>query len=200
MSNATDSRGEARQRNRNRWMLVGIAGLFLGPLLLAFILYFSNLWTPEALSVNGELFEPIRPLPLEKLEGNPGAPSLRGSWSLIILVPDQCGEPCATAIQETGQVWKALGKDRDRVQGIWFATGNLATLPKPTDEKSLILKGITPKQPGHGAVLATIGEYAPGDVMLVDPLGNLLLRFPRGTGMRAMHTDLQKLLRVSRIG
>ncbi len=200
MTNTTDSRADKRQRNRNRWMLVSIAGLFLGPLLLAFILYYGNLWTPEALSVNGELFEPVRPLPLEAFKGGPDTPSLRGTWSLMILVPDQCGDPCATAIRETGQVWKALGKDRDRVQRIWFAMDKLAQPPNPVGEKALELKSITQQHPGHGALLTAMGAHAPGDVMLVDPLGNLLLRFPQGTGMREMHTDLQKLLRVSRIG
>ena len=35
---------------------------------------------------------------------------------------------------------------------------------------------------------------------LIDPHGNLMMRFPPGLGMRGMHSDLKRLLKVSRIG
>jgi len=45
-----------------------------------------------------------------------------------------------------------------------------------------------------------VGDFAAGDVYLVDPLGNLMMHFPKQTGMQGMQEDLKRLLRVSRIG
>ena len=39
-----------------------------------------------------------------------------------------------------------------------------------------------------------------GRVYLVDPLGNLLMTYPPGTDPRSLSKDLEKLLRLSRIG
>jgi hypothetical protein len=49
-------------------------------------------------------------------------------------------------------------------------------------------------------VLAALGEFAEGDVFIVDPLGNLVMRFPAGTTMKDIHTDLELLLKASQIG
>jgi hypothetical protein len=37
-------------------------------------------------------------------------------------------------------------------------------------------------------------------VFIADPLGNLVMRFPAGTGMKDLHKDLALLLKASRIG
>ena len=37
-------------------------------------------------------------------------------------------------------------------------------------------------------------------VYLIDPHGNLMLRFPRDADPRKMHKDMARLLRASRIG
>ena len=50
------------------------------------------------------------------------------------------------------------------------------------------------------AVLATLGEFAEGDVFIADPLGNVVIRFPAGTAMKDMHHDLTLLLKASQIG
>jgi hypothetical protein len=49
-------------------------------------------------------------------------------------------------------------------------------------------------------VLATLGEFAEGDVFIADPLGNVVLRFPAGAAMKDMHEDLALLLKASQIG
>jgi len=44
------------------------------------------------------------------------------------------------------------------------------------------------------------GPLAPGEIVLADPLGNLVLRYPAGTGMKGIHGDLKHLLKISTIG
>ena len=53
---------------------------------------------------------------------------------------------------------------------------------------------------GGDKVLATLGSYGEADVFVVDPLGNIMMRFPAGTSMKDMHKDLSLLLKASTIG
>ena len=55
------------------------------------------------------------------------------------------------------------------------------------------------RQSGQG-LLQTVGEIAAGDIFLVDPLGNLMMRYASDTGMKGMHEDLKRLLKISQIG
>jgi hypothetical protein len=41
---------------------------------------------------------------------------------------------------------------------------------------------------------------APQNIYLIDPLGNIVLRFPADPDIKRMAKDLERLLRVSRIG
>jgi hypothetical protein len=49
-------------------------------------------------------------------------------------------------------------------------------------------------------VLVALGTYSEADVFVVDPLGNIMMRFPVGTTMKDMHKDLTLLLKASTIG
>lgn len=49
-------------------------------------------------------------------------------------------------------------------------------------------------------VLDTLGENASGKVFLVDPLGNVMMRYNNEAPAKGMIKDLQHLIRASRIG
>jgi hypothetical protein len=49
-------------------------------------------------------------------------------------------------------------------------------------------------------VVSVVGETRPGEIFLADPLGNLVMRYPAGTGMKGIHGDLKHLLAISTIG
>jgi hypothetical protein len=54
---------------------------------------------------------------------------------------------------------------------------------------------------GTGLIEAFPAPRAPADhIYLVDPLGNLMLRFPRDPDTRRLIKDLSRLLKASRIG
>lgn len=188
-----------RRRNRGRWTLVLLAVIFLGPLALAFLLYYGDVWKPAGSAIHGQLIEPARPLPTEPLTDAPGAPRLEGLWSLLVIEPAACDEICQSALVETRQVRRALGSERERVQRIWIVTAGAVDAQAVANEHPL-LGVVAADTPAPARVVEMIGPSKPGEVLVVDPLGNLMMRFPPGTSMRAMHTDLKKLLKISRIG
>lgn len=199
MNTATTDEDFIRQRNRGRRTLILLACVFFGPLAAAFALYYGGIWKPTGMAVNGQLIEPPRPLPTDPLISGAQEPRFQDVWTLVIVAPGACGEACEKALIESRQVRRALGKERDRVQRVWLVDEGTANADFLAEQHPLLM-AVPANEPRLGAVLEIIGTVAPGEVLVVDPLGNLMMRFPPGTTMRAMDTDLKKLLKISRIG
>ena len=104
-----------------------------------------------------------------------------------------------TALWQLRQVRQALGRDMSRVQRFFIATsGSPDTGLISSTHPDLIV--IDSSATASGRVLTTLGTYNEADVFVVDPLGNIMLRFPAGTSMKDMHKDLSLLLKASTIG
>ncbi|TDJ48437.1 MAG: hypothetical protein E2O52_00795 [Gammaproteobacteria bacterium] len=188
------------QTRRGRRQLLLLATFFLGPLLLAMLIYYGGVWRPVGSTENGELLLPPLQLPDTALPGVAGAEaaSFWRKWSLIMRAADGCGADCQAMLYQTRQVRKALGKERDRTQRVLLIAGPFDRAMLELQHPDLII--VT-----TDALIATdlaeiLGADATEFVYLADPLGNLMMRFPRDTPMRDLHTDLKKLLKLSRIG
>ncbi len=192
-------------------MLLLLASLFFGPLLLASLWYsHADRWPlPEQRANHGQLIAPARPLSelkLSDLKGNPiSVDLLRGRWSLVYLGSPVCDAACERLLYQTRQVRTALGKDTDRVQRIYLLTS------VPQDPAQLeALRGLHPDL--SLAVLAspeTVAQFPvtdaaglrPGQQLyVVDPLGNLMMRYGTDQDPKDMLVDLKRLLRLSHIG
>jgi len=187
---------------KGRRQLILLASVFLGPLLIAFVFYYGDIgWRPIDSTENGQLITPPRLLPDIALLPNTNgeSPIFRGKWSLIIFGEGDCDANCRTRLYETRQVRKALSRDRDRVQRVFFVTdGTLDAEFIDTEHPELVV--IEKSAPIAKALSDAVINREPGDVFLVDPIGNLIMRFPRDTDMKGIHTDLKQLLKLSRIG
>ena len=185
-----------------RPMLLLLAVVFLGPMAVAMAMYFTGFrWRPGGTTQNGVLFEPARPLPdvTMTLASEPGkTATLRGKWTLIYIGPGACDAGCRQALAEMRQVRRALGRDMDRVQRLY-----LVTVGAP-DSRFLAAEhpglGVLALDPAVGKLAGVVGAVGPGEIFLADPLGNLIMRYPAGTGMKGMHADLKHLLTISTIG
>jgi hypothetical protein len=179
-----------------------LALVFFGPLVLAVAMYFlgGDQWRPSRSVAHGILLQQPRTLPAGTIllpEG--GNADFAGKWSLIYVGRGECDDACREALYHTRQVRRALGREMGRVQRFFVAT---AGAPNPgfvaADHPGLLV--IPEGLASRDAVLATLGEFAEGDVFLADPLRNVVLRFPAGTTMKDMHEDLDLLLKASQIG
>ncbi|HHQ14963.1 MAG TPA: cytochrome oxidase assembly protein [Chromatiales bacterium] len=189
-----------RRRRRGRLMLVGVAVVFIGPLIAAFLLYFGGNWSPQGSAEHGALILPPRLMPDSPLSGGrEPAIRLRDKWTLLIVEPAACDESCRTVLYETRQLRRALGKDMDRVQRVWVLTDGHADAGFVSAEHPDLVV-VDSDDPAEQALLEIIGPHTAGEAFLIDPHGNLMMRFPPGLSMRAIHTDLKRLLKVSQIG
>jgi cytochrome oxidase Cu insertion factor (SCO1/SenC/PrrC family) len=164
---------------RNKLFLV--AAVCAAPIVLGTAAYLLG-WTPGTASNYGELITP-RPVPLGEL---------RGKWVLVTFDAAACDAYCEKKLYFMRQVRRAQGKEMDRVERLWVLTD----AGKPRAEVVAAIEGtrisdFSPQGfPGN----------PPDHIYLVDPLGNLMMRFPREPDPSKMIKDLQRLLKYSRIG
>jgi len=164
---------------RNKLFLV--AAVCAAPIVLGTAAYLLG-WAPGTASNYGELITP-RPVSLGEL---------RGKWVLVTFDAAACDAYCEKKLYFMRQVRRAQGKDMDRVERLWVLTdGN-----KPRAELLAAIEGTR--------IAAFSAQGFPGNpadhIYLVDPLGNLMMRFPRDPDPSRMVKDLQRLLKYSRIG
>ncbi|MFQ5635935.1 MAG: hypothetical protein ACE5G3_11490 [Gammaproteobacteria bacterium] len=185
--------------NRGRRQFLLLTAFFLGPLVLAFIIYYGFDWRPAGSTEHGELLQPPVRLPEVTLAtpDTGGAVRLRRKWSLIVITDGGCHDRCQKTLYETRQVRQALSRDRDRLQRVALISGDFDRDMLELQHPDLII--VTDDMPA-AALGETLGDMERDYIYLADPLGNLMMRFPRDTGMKGIHTDLKKLLKLSRIG
>lgn len=190
-----------RRRSRQRWILPGLALLFMGPLLVAWLLYFfSDGWRPGGTVNHGRLLQP----PVVLLDEDTGkqASVLQGKWSLVVLGEGRCESQCLDVLDRARRVRLALRNKAPRVQRI--------ALYSETTEESAALDTLLPglivwpiEAEGTQVLVARLSGAAapePWSVFVVDPLGNAMMVYGPGFEMRGMLADLKRLLKLSRIG
>lgn len=192
---------------RRRAQLVMIALLFLGPLALSFWAYYGVEYRPQRRTNHGELITPARPLPDAILATATGATTttaalLRGHWSLVAIAEGSCEHRCRDALGASGTARLALGGDVRRVERVLLVAAACCEPAVPADpELALAWLG---GADGQRLLEQFPGEPAEGGragrIYVVDPLGNLLMRYPAGEAGQGMLRDLEHLLKLSHIG
>lgn len=191
---------------RQRLFLLLIIACFVVPLALSWWLVAD--WRPSGSAQHGELLHPVQPLadlPFTFLEGQlADATAFQGFWVLIHAASAaECTAPCQTALYDMRQVRLALGKDLERVKTLvlldgppvdelrrWLATEHAEMAVGSTDAATQNRLNAAFPVPGRA------DEW----IYLVDPLGNLLMRYPVTVDPSGILKDLKRLLRLSKIG
>lgn len=186
-------------RTRNRWKLVGIGILAAAPVVASYLLYWY--WTPDQHTNYGMLLEPhpLAPIEVRTLDERPfDLAGLRGRWILLATDAGKCGPRCQEKLWKMRQVRQAQGKEMDRVERVWLIDDS----EKPDVSILQALPGLWVARGSAQAISAALpAERSSREhVYLIDPLGNLMLRFPPDADPRQMIKDLARLLKYSRSG
>jgi hypothetical protein len=174
---------------RGRAQLLLLAAVFALPVALAALAYWLD-WAPGTTANYGELLAPPRPL-----EGPP-FDALRGKWVLVSFDAAACDAYCERKLYFMRQVRRAQGKDQERVERLWVLTDAV----QPRAELLAAIEGTRIERgPALAARFPAAASHA-DHIYVVDPLGNLMMRYPREPDPSRMLKDLQRLLRLSQVG
>lgn len=176
-----------------RWQLRFLLFFGFTPLIAAWVMIGTGVGVPEGTSNHGELMTPglVVPKQVNVLQG--------GRWGLV-MVGDRCEQPCKDQLILMQQVHKSLGKEFGRMQSIWFKYQDHELFPAEqiTEKNPALTSRVTEEMSDWLAV-----HQLPSDdysIWLIDPLGNLVLRFSPGTDGRDILTDIRFLLKASKVG
>jgi cytochrome oxidase Cu insertion factor (SCO1/SenC/PrrC family) len=182
---------------RSKFLL--LIGVFVVPVVAAYLAYFG--WRPAGHTNYGDLVEVV---PLQHTAGwsRDGAPldlqTLRGRWLMVYVSPSACDAVCANLLYLTRQTRIAQGKEQARIERLWVLTDS----GKPDPAALQAHPDLHVWRPQDAAFIEQFpAEGARTDhVYLVDPLGNLMLRFPARPEAKRMMKDLKLLLKASQVG
>ena len=198
------------KRRRSRITLIGILLVFAIPLGLA------SIWLHMVRSSGGELGdtsrgELIRPaVPLEAFSLSTAErafelDTVQGIWTLMYLPEGECTDTCEKNLYHMRQVRLALNHRMDRVQRavLMRSEGQLSTrliAEHPgllvASGSALELQNLIDQVSQAQADMPVMNDA----IYLIDPFGNLMMRFSPELSPKSMLKDVKHLLKVSRIG
>jgi hypothetical protein len=181
-----------------RARLLLLMALFAAPIVASVLAY--N-FMPVAPTANyGELLLPPAPVTTQRFgtpAGMPFAfPELAGRWILVTSDSGQCGARCQEKLTVLRQLRLAVGRNASRVERVFVV-----------DDAHVPSRELLEPWPGMHVALTPAGAQLPpgaandrAHVYLVDPNGNVMLRWPWPGDARRMLKDLERLLKASQIG
>jgi len=171
-----------------------IAALAIAPIVASYVVYY---FFPQQASLNYGTLLPTAPAPPVAGMREDGRPfrldELSGRW-VLAAGGGVCDSACEKKLYATRQARTMQGKDQDRIVRAWLVTGDGPPSPAVLrDHPGLLVIRVAPN-----ALDAFPGGASA--VYLIDPLGNLVLRYPDDPDIRGIANDLARVLKASRIG
>jgi len=192
--------GQRTRTGRLKMLLVAL--VCAAPVVASYFAYYVV--RPEGRIGYGELIEPQRPIPSLKgttLDGRTvSLPTLQGQWLLVSVSGSACDAACERHLYLQRQLREGLGKDKDRVDWVWFVTDGAPVRDslQPALQQATVLR-VDPAQLAQWLSPAA-GRQLSDHLYLVDPMGHWMMRFPPGTDNASaakVRKDLERLMRAS---
>ncbi len=188
----------ARSTRAGRIKLVLLFLMFASPVIASYLMYY--VFPPSGRTNYGELIEPQRPVGDTTFSRVGTDPSfvwsqMRGKWVMLVVWADQDEATLRERLYALRQVRLTTGKDMDRIERV------LVLLEGDPPSVDLLAQ-----HTGMWVVRTTREQWQrhwaqPADrILVVDPLGNLMMRFPALADPNKMKKDVSRLLRASRLG
>lgn len=181
-----------------RLKLVIIMALFAAPIAASFLAYY--VFQPKGGASYGELLTPPATITSAQF-ARPGGgafrfETLRGKWVLVASDAGACPPACVAKLTLMRQVRLMLGRNSGRLERVFVADDTTPLDPKALEPFEGTV-AITPPT-GMALPLAPVNDRA--HFYLVDPLGNVMMRWPADAEPRRLFKDLERLLKASQIG
>lgn len=181
-----------------RAKLAGLVAIFAIPIAASLLAY--RFMRPDATANYGELLLPpamITAQPFGHAEGGRFTfPDLGGKWVLVASDSGDCLAACAEKLATLRQVRLALGRNASRVARVFVVDDLRAPAAGILKDFGGTEVALTPA--GMSLPLGAANDRA--HIYLVDPRGNVMMRWPAKADRKRILGDMQRLLKASQIG
>ncbi len=189
---------------RKPWKLFLVLAVCAAPMILSYFFYYVV--KPEGRTNYGSLIDPrLYPIPVLqskdfKQQSLHELSELKGKWILLTIGGGLCDQICQQNLYYQRQVRTAQGKEMQRVERVWLINDQA----KP---EAAVLQQFEGTHIWYTDA-ARLQQWLPVDpggvytehIYLIDPLGNLMMRFPKQADPAKIKKDLSKVLKASAIG
>ncbi|KAA5836658.1 MULTISPECIES: hypothetical protein [Pseudomonas] len=179
-------------RRRGRWQLLLIVAMVIGPMILATGMYKLQFWVPESRSYHGEL------IGNGQSRADIGVQADETRWQILVTAPRDCAVDCQQLVYLARQIQISLGRDASR------ASHALAAAQPLGADYQAKLQREYPQLQRYPLDLPTFTKGASDQgaplLWIVDPHGNLVLRYDARVKGKDLLNDLRHLLKLSNIG
>lgn len=181
-----------------RAKLLLLAALFAAPIVASFLAWRFMDARPTA--NYGELLaaRPVTSQPFDRPAGGErfSFDTLRGRWVMVASDSGRCAGACREKLATLRQVRLALGRNAARLERVFVVDDLHAPDAAALAEFAGMHVALTPR----GLALPAGAANDRAHVYLVDPRGNVMMRWPAQADRRRMQKDLERLLKASQIG
>ena len=188
------------EQRKSQRMLLLVAAVCLAPFVASFALYYF--WQPSGRVNYGDLVEGVV-VPAGALAAPSGGKpfdfaQLRGRWIFVTVDSGTCDDYCRNKLWKIRQVRLTQGKYPERIERVWLLNDTQPVAAGVTEE----YEGTWIARTQGSTVLTALPfrDEQRDHIYLVDPLGNVVLRYPKDADPTGMKKDISRLLRISRIG
>lgn len=181
-----------------RAKLLLLLALFALPIVASLLAY--RFMRPAATGNYGELLLPPATIVTSGLQrlgaGRFEFSELAGKWVIVASDSGDCPAKCVEKLVTVRQVRLALGRNAARIERVLVIDDRRA----PAREILAAIEGmVVVSVPAENRLPVGVGNDR-AHLYLVDPNGNVMMRWPANADRRRMYKDLERLLKASQIG
>ncbi|MES2257868.1 MAG: cytochrome C oxidase subunit I [Pseudomonadota bacterium] len=198
-----ENKQDEKQRAKGRWKLLVVLAVCAAPMIASYFTYYVV--KPESRSNYGALIDPrAHPIPAiasNTLDGKPATlDQYKGKWIMLKIGGSDCLQACQDQLFMMRQLRTMQGKEMERIERVWLITDEapLETVLLRVNDGTHMLRA--PGEALQKWLPVEQGGQASEHIYLIDPLGNLMMRFPKDPDPAKVKKDLVKLLKASAIG
>jgi cytochrome oxidase Cu insertion factor (SCO1/SenC/PrrC family) len=194
---------EPQERKRGRWMLWLVLLVCASPMIASYFTFY--VLKPEKRNNYGTLIDqrahPVPAMATTTLDGKPAAlEQFKGKWVMLMAAPGACLDACRKQLFAMRQLRTMQGKEMARIERVWLITDQ-----EPLDTMVIREFDGTHMLRADGKAVANWlpadpGTSAADHIYMIDPLGHLMMRFPKDPEPRKVYKDIYKLLKASSVG
>lgn len=182
------------------YMLIAV---FVVPLLIAIVMYSLRGQMPTVGSVShGELIHPAEPIEVLQIQSQNNQTisitDVTGKWTYLIHAPHGCDLECEASLFKLRQTKAATGRERNRIQSV-LLLGEKQLTPEVAMRNEKIKVGRLNRLELESQA-GVNKELIPGTIYLLDPNGNMMMKYDNMATSKGMLKDIKKLLKISNIG